>query len=216
MIGQSSINKSISGGEKKRLAFATEILSNPAILICDEPTSGLDSYMATNVVTTLKDIAALNRTVIVTIHQMYESLDRLMLLARGWTAYHGPAEFATDFFASCGFVIPDTYNPAEYFINKLAIVDGDARRSAARVKSICKNFAESKFSAMASEELHESYESSVSQHHVGHEYAATPWMEFRLLLWRSMAELYRKPEGFRSITTVLFVSLHSPISLNLV
>lgn len=44
----------ISGGQKKRLAFACEVLTNPSILFCDEPTSGLDSYMAQNVVGVLR------------------------------------------------------------------------------------------------------------------------------------------------------------------
>ena len=46
--------KGISGGESKRLAFASEVLTNPPLLFCDEPTSGLDSYMAQNVVEVLQ------------------------------------------------------------------------------------------------------------------------------------------------------------------
>ena len=42
--------KTLSGGERKRLAFGTELLSNPSVFFCDEPTTGLDSYMAENVV----------------------------------------------------------------------------------------------------------------------------------------------------------------------
>ncbi len=40
----------ISGGERKRLSFASEVLTNPPLLFCDEPTTGLDSYMAQTVV----------------------------------------------------------------------------------------------------------------------------------------------------------------------
>jgi ABC-type multidrug transport system ATPase subunit len=56
LIGVAGRFKSISGGEAKRLAFASEVLTNPPLLFCDEPTSGLDSYMAQNVVETLKYI----------------------------------------------------------------------------------------------------------------------------------------------------------------
>ena len=49
MIGIPNTTKGISGGEKRRLAFASEILTDPLILFADEPTSGLDSFMAISV-----------------------------------------------------------------------------------------------------------------------------------------------------------------------
>ncbi|CAG2116671.1 unnamed protein product, partial [Medioppia subpectinata] len=59
--------KGISGGEMKRLSFASEILSNVSLI--DEPTTGLDSFMAQNIVQTLKTMASEGRTIVCTIHQ---------------------------------------------------------------------------------------------------------------------------------------------------
>ena len=61
--------KGISGGEKRRLAFASEILTNPPLLFCDEPTSGLDSFMAQSLVESMKLLSSSGKTVICTIHQ---------------------------------------------------------------------------------------------------------------------------------------------------
>ena len=59
----------LSGGEKRRLSVASELLTDPKLLFCDEPTSGLDSHMAASVVDLLLGLAAQGRTVICTIHQ---------------------------------------------------------------------------------------------------------------------------------------------------
>lgn len=61
-IGEIGEGKMLSGGEKKRLAFATELLTQPAILFCDEPTTGLDSYNAQKLVETLQSLAAKRNT----------------------------------------------------------------------------------------------------------------------------------------------------------
>ena len=58
-IGVPGKFKGISGGQMKRLAFASEVLTNPALLFCDEPTSGLDSVMAASVVEVMRFILLL-------------------------------------------------------------------------------------------------------------------------------------------------------------
>lgn len=95
--------KGISGGERRRLAFASEIITNPSILFCDEPTSGLDSFMAMTIVESMKDLACQGKTIICTIHQpsseIFRNFDMLCLMAEGKLAYHGSLIDAFDFFA---------------------------------------------------------------------------------------------------------------------
>ena len=57
-IGNPAKNlKGISGGERRRLAFGCELLTNPNLLFCDEPTSGLDSFMAMALVESMREQA---------------------------------------------------------------------------------------------------------------------------------------------------------------
>jgi len=117
--------KGISGGERRRLSFASEILTNPSILFCDEPTSGLDSFMAMSIVESMKSLARNGKTIIFTIHQpsseLFELFDKICLLSEGRLAYLGDKEKAFDFFQSQGFACPSKYNPADFFIKTLAI-----------------------------------------------------------------------------------------------
>ena len=129
--------KGISGGERRRLSFASEILTNPSILFCDEPTSGLDSFMATSIVESMKNLAQNGKTIIFTIHQpsseLFEIFDKICLLSEGRLAFLGDKEKAFDFFQSQGFVCPPKYNPADYFIKTLAISPFDRNNCISRV-----------------------------------------------------------------------------------
>ncbi|KAJ1379959.1 P-loop containing nucleoside triphosphate hydrolase [Sesbania bispinosa] len=112
--------RGISGGEKKRLSIALEILTRPCLLFLDEPTSGLDSASAYFVAQTLRNIAHDGKTVISSIHQpsseVFALFDDLFLLSGGQTIYFGAAEKAVEFFAKAGFPCPSRRNPSDHFL----------------------------------------------------------------------------------------------------
>ncbi|KAH9741423.1 ABC transporter G family member 15 [Citrus sinensis] len=112
--------RGISGGEKKRLSIALEILTKPQLLFLDEPSSGLDSASAFFVIQTLRNIARDGRTVISSIHQpsseVFALFDDLFLLSGGETVYFGEAKLAVEFFAEAGFPCPSRRNPSDHFL----------------------------------------------------------------------------------------------------
>jgi len=138
-IGDSE-EKGISGGEEKRLSFATEILCRPTLIFCDEPTSGLDSYMARGIVKLLKRYAGVGRTILCTIHQpsseLFALFDYICIMAEGKCAYIGTAEGCLRSFAEAGFPSPENYNPFDHYIFTLAVIPGreeKCRRQVGRV-----------------------------------------------------------------------------------
>jgi len=120
-IGTNS-TRGISGGERRRLAIASELITDPSILFLDEPTSGLDSYTAFCLMDTLKKLAVnKKRTVIVSIHQpnsnIYQLFDALMLLSCGELVYFGSTQEVLPYFSGLGYDCPQNFNPADYLID---------------------------------------------------------------------------------------------------
>lgn len=114
--------RGISGGEKRRVGIACELVTSPSILFLDEPTSGLDAYNAFNVIECLVTLAkTYKRTVVFTIHQPRSNIvalfDRLILLARGKTVYSGPFHQCQDYFDSIGYSCPPGFNIADYLVD---------------------------------------------------------------------------------------------------
>ncbi|XP_058063599.1 protein scarlet [Anopheles bellator] len=144
-IGEAGEGKMLSGGEKKRLAFATELLTKPTILFCDEPTTGLDSFNAQALVSTLQQLAKRGTAIICTIHQpssqLFSMFDQVMLLAEGRVAYAGKPNDALQFFAQHNFECPPNYNPAEFLIGALATTPGFEKASQRSAQRMCDLFA---------------------------------------------------------------------------
>ncbi|XP_062574757.1 protein white-like [Saccostrea cucullata] len=156
VIGLPGRLKGISGGETKRLSFASELLTNPPLMFCDEATSGLDSFMAFSVVQALKNMTKSGRTILCTIHQppseVFELFDELFLLAEGRVAFSGSMTDALEFFKSNGHPCPVNYNPADHYILTLAIIPGKETDCKARVQKICDTFeASESFKSMKDE-----------------------------------------------------------------
>ncbi|KAF7270965.1 hypothetical protein GWI33_016097 [Rhynchophorus ferrugineus] len=147
-IGALGQSKGLSGGEKKRLTFATELLNDPPILFCDEPTTGLDSFSAQKLVKIMNRMSMAGRTILCTIHQpsseVFELFTQLILVAEGRIAYMGSRANATEFFEKLGFECPSSYSPADFFIKTLAIPCYETNSKIA-VKRICDQFAVSDY-----------------------------------------------------------------------
>ncbi|AOT57365.1 FHA domain-containing protein [Streptomyces rubrolavendulae] len=92
---------SLSGGQRKRVSVALELLTKPSLLFLDEPTSGLDPGMDRSVMHMLRGLADDGRTVVVVTHSVLslDVCDRLLVLAPGGRiAYYGPPGEALAFF----------------------------------------------------------------------------------------------------------------------
>lgn len=90
----SPMNKKISGGQRKRLNIALELIREPAILILDEPTSGLSSHDSENIIELLKDLTINGKLIFVVIHQpssdIFKMFDQLLILdTGGYLIYDG-------------------------------------------------------------------------------------------------------------------------------
>lgn len=114
--------RGISGGEKRRVGIACELVTSPSILFLDEPTSGLDSFNAYNVVECLVTLAKnYKRTVVFTIHQPRSNIvalfDRLLLLAKGEVVYSGLFAQCQGYFDTIGYECPPGFNIADYLVD---------------------------------------------------------------------------------------------------
>jgi ABC-type multidrug transport system ATPase subunit len=139
LIGNDLI-KGISGGEKRRVTIATQVLTEPRVLLLDEPLSGLDAFTALSIVDVLRGLASEGRTLVVTIHQprsdLFTHFGSILLLARGGhPIYAGPSKDMLSHFAAQGYQCPRHINPADFALDLITVdLQHEAREVASRAK----------------------------------------------------------------------------------
>jgi ABC-type multidrug transport system ATPase subunit/ABC-type multidrug transport system permease subunit len=148
-IGDSAVHHGLSGGEKRRLSLALELISSPKLFIADEPTSGLDSTMSEKVVRLIKNlIQQRDIPCILSLHQprssIFKMLDTLILLAPGGNVcYMGKASDAVQYFSKLGYPCPVETNPAEFLLDLVSIDSEDpieARADELRISQLAASF----------------------------------------------------------------------------
>lgn len=134
----SPLEKTISGGQRKRLNIALELIREPSVLFVDEPTSGLSSRDSENIMDLLKELALKGKLVFVVIHQpssdIFKMFDKLLILDLGGYPiyYNDPVEAVSYFKHKVNHVNPDesecnrcgNVNPEQIFnIIEMKVVD---------------------------------------------------------------------------------------------
>lgn len=197
IVGDAKV-RGISGGERKRLSIAVEMINSPSIIFLDEPTSGLDSTAASSLVENLRELANAGKTIVAVIHQpsqhVFAQFDDLLLLSEGRQMYYGPVDQVRSYMTNLGYKPEAEMGTAEHVIDCVsrACMPGEADTDVAsqRVEHIAKQASLQQVQLLIDPQYN---------HHKGAKRytgqsirkRANVLIQFKLLLGRALAETFR-------------------------
>ncbi|XP_031842656.1 brown isoform X2 [Nomia melanderi] len=213
----------LSTGERRRVALAVQLLTEPNILFCDEPTTGLDSYGALTVVRTLREVAARGKIVVCSVHQpasgLLDIFHEVLLLSGGRVAFQGSSVDATQFFDSLNLRCPPTFNSAEFYVSQLSIVRGKEAESYRKVNWICDQYEGSKYGQRVAKLIEYSCSSRSDSNRLPPIFSEVPagpvdfkraraLTQLEWLVWRTYVDYKRSSASiFLRFLTYLFIGL---------
>ncbi|XP_031332546.1 protein white-like [Photinus pyralis] len=219
-IGDRFRIRGISGGEMKRLSFAAEVITNPSLMFCDEPTSGLDSHMAANIVNVLKKLARLGKTIVCTIHQpssqLFSLFDKILLVSEGRVAFLGTRSDAESFFASIDLPCPPNYNPADHYVQSLAVAPGREQSCREAITMICDEFEKSDLGVQLAADTAATVDDAsvtITRGRKTVPYKVSWCAQMHAVIWRSWITIFKNPSyvGLKIGQTILIAILVSLI-----
>lgn len=139
-IGSTS-RRSLSNGQKRRVAVARQLVASPKILFLDEPTSGLDAAASFEVVHYLQNLAKSRGLIILcSIHQPAAAtlnlFNKLLLISAGMPLYFGDMSKVTDYFRRVGVQIPAGINPTDFLMD---MINTDFKRDVRAAETLLKD-----------------------------------------------------------------------------
>jgi ATP-binding cassette subfamily G (WHITE) protein 2 (SNQ2) len=122
--------RGVSGGERKRVSIAETLATKSTVVCWDNSTRGLDASTALDYANSLRIMTDVsNRTTFVTLYQageqIYEVMDKVLLIEEGRMLYQGPAEHAKRYFENLGFYCPERQSTADFLTS---ICDSNERQ----------------------------------------------------------------------------------------
>lgn len=190
--------RGVSGGERKRVAFGTELLNDPRIIFADEPTSGLDSYMTNQMCGMMRSLANRGKIIMCVIHQpssqTFNLFSHLLLLAKGKIVYLGKIGEMDAYFQKMGIHMPPFYNPADFYIQQLSIIPSKQAESWARLNKLWSNYSNSYLcfeNNKWKDDINENILHQKRRKVAMQQFNASTWDQFKYTFARNMNQLRR-------------------------
>ncbi|XP_013115822.2 ATP-binding cassette sub-family G member 4 [Stomoxys calcitrans] len=189
----------VSGGERKRLCIALELIDNPSVILLDEPITGLDESSASQCIKALNQLAKGGRTVICSLHcpsaRLLQMFHKVYAMSRGECIYQGPRNHIVPYLEQLNLQCPLTHNPTDFIIEVSINVYGDFQNE--MVQQIKNGKILNWHPGVSQLQQNDDMAVCSSSNPNKREIRVSWWLEFQLIFIRFMKQMWRDKTNFK-------------------